>query len=312
MTKDQDIKIISASTTKDFLNQNIAIVNTLPNGASNLALLNSTHSAILIEAKIQESSKKGYTDSVNSLKKNLVFEASDTARKMITFAKFTHNLILLAEIRQAKDKLGNGSKVDIIKNAQLIYDKVQSNIASLPSYNINATTQTTLSASISAFTAAFGKIGIRRTEGVQSTERLKQLFKTLSTTLSAISDAVEIVRTSKPDFYKGFKSSKKTPTKSTSKPMLKGVAVDVNGNTIKGILIEMFLLDSEGNPIQDKKTNIKRTTGKKGGFKVQNTSDGTYIAKLKNLKYAEEQVKISLAKGQVVKLKVVMKRNIVG
>lgn len=84
----------------------------------------------------------------------------------------------------------------------------------------------------------------------------------------------------------------------------------MNGNAIAGILIEIFLLDSEGNPIQDKKTIIKRTSGKKGGFKVQNTSDGDYIAKLKNLKFAEEQVKISMAKGQVVNLKVVMK-NIV-
>ena len=307
MRKDQNVKITSTSTAKDFLNLNVAIVNTLPNGASNLAILNSTHSAIMTEAELQKSSKKGYADSSNSLRVKLVFEANDTARKMITFAKFTKNLVLLAEIREAKKKIGNGSKADVIIKAQLIYDRAQSNITALPTYNINATTQTLLSTAISAFTAVLGKTGTGRTEKAQSTERLKLLFKTLTSTLTAISDAVEIVRTSKPDFYKGFKTAKKVPTSNTSKPMLKGITVDENGNTIAGILIEIFSLDSEGNPIQDKKTIIKRTSGKKGGFKVQNTSDGNYIAKLKNLKFAEEQVKISLAKGQVVNLKVVMK-----
>jgi len=220
MTKNENLRFTSGCSARDILNTNIAIVNTLPNGASNLNILTSTLTAIIAEAETQGTSKTGYADSSNSLRAKLVFEAMDTARKLITFAKFTKNLILLAEIRKAKSKLNGSSKTDTIKNAQIIYDRAQSNITALPTYNISATTQTTLSTAITAFTAVLGKTGVGRTERAQSTERLRLLFKTLATTMAALNDAVEIVRTSKPDFYKGFKTAKKIPTSRTSKPML--------------------------------------------------------------------------------------------
>lgn len=310
MTRNQNLRYIAACTLRDFLNANIAIINSLPNGASNLSLLIATLIAIMVEAETQVTSKTGYVDSSDSLRDKLIFEAADTARKMITFAKFTKNLILLAEIRMAKRKLNSGSKTDSVKNAQLIYDRAQSNLSALPTYIINTTTQATLSSAITAFTAVLGKTGTGRTERTQSTERLKVLFNTLAKTMTALSDSVEIVRTSKVDFYNGFKSAKKMPTSKTSNPMLNGIAVDVYGKAIAGIFIEMFLLDSEDNPIQDSSSIIKRTSGKKGGFKVQSTTDGNYLLIFKNLKFADEKVKVGLAKGQTVNLKVVMKSKL--
>lgn len=307
MTRDQDIILTSSCTTRDYLNLNASIVNTLPYGASNLVLLNSTINLIFIEAEIQETSKKGYTDHSNNLKDKLVFEAADTARKLITFAKFSKNLILLAEIRSARRKLGKGAKTDVVKNAQIVYDRAQSNLATLQGYNITTGTQTNLSTSIAAFTAVLGKTGTGRTEKSQSTERLRILFKTLRSTITALSDAIEIIRSTKADFYKGFKTAKKRPSTRTSKPMLKGMVVDTDGNAIESMSIMIFLLDANKNPIQDKKKIIKRKTRKSGRFNIQNTADGNYLILLKNLKFAEEKVELSLAKGQIVNFKVVMK-----
>ena len=296
MTKNQNSWNTTGCSIRDFGAANAATVNQLVNGNSNMTLLGTTLSSIQLENETQKMKKTGYASTMRSLRAKLITEAMDTLRKLITFAKFTKNLVLLEELKNAKKKIMKCTKADLCGFAQLIYDRSQANLAALATYNITAATQTLLLNTITPFAAILGKTGMGISETSQSTQRMKALFVSLISTIMALDDAVETVRSSKVDFYNGYQAVRKVRRNAGQKSMLKGIVVDENGNELEDIFVMLYLLGADGLPLKTKGNFFKKQTGKKGGFMLQAVPDGNYLGVFTNLDFEEKQVNFTRPK----------------
>ena len=307
MTKTENEFLISSCTIRDFIVDNRLNVNGLPNGQKNSDTIITTIDQIQKEVKIQNTSKTGYVTFKDDLRDKLIYEADETVRKLIVFAKFTNNLILLDEITTAKRKLKKCSKADLTAYSQIIYDRSQANINLLSPYSITAATQTLLQTAIATYNPVIGKTGIGRAERVQSTQRLKVLFVILRTAINGLTDAIEIVRNTKVDFYNGYKSARKVIKNGATKKMLKCTVRDVDGKPIEDVFVILTQLDKDGNLLRTKSSIIKKKTRKKGGFNLPSAAEGKYMGTFEKIGFVKEQIRFTLSKRQRFDLKVVLK-----
>lgn len=310
MTKNDNSWVNTGYSIRDFGSVNVSIINALVNGASNLNIVNTILIQIQVENETQKMVKTGYTKAMKGMRSKLLTEAKDTLRKLITFAKFTKNVILLEEMKNARRELSNCTKCDLQGFAQLIYDRAQANIAALPPYNITTATQASLLAAITPYNATLGKTGIGRSETKQSTQRMQQLIATLITAIRGLDDAVETVRSTKVDFYNGYRAARKVIRYGGQKSMLKCVVTDEEGNVLEGVLVMLYLLGADGQPLKTKGNVFKKRTGEKGGFLLSNVPDGNYLVEFAKLEYEGHHLNVTLKRGERVDLKVVMKKKV--
>lgn len=265
-------------TARDYLLPNSAITTPLPNFTTNFTIVQNTLTQILAIAELQDFAKQGIKDSKNLLKLTLCSLSADGSRKLTTYAKFTNNSVLLREIKISESELKRLADTDLKTKAQEIYDRAQTNIASLASYGITAATQTALLNAINAFVVAIPKPRLGIDERKQATQQLVVLFKTLDMAWDNIDAAIEIVRVSQSNFYNGYRTARKIIDTSSNSLSLKIKATNaITGEPEANVTISITpasqslkLAASNG------KDKIVKKTAKGGGANVKNAPDGMY------------------------------------
>lgn len=310
MTSPQESRLSMYLTFKDYQAPYTAITSALPNYQANSTIFLNTIPQIQAIAEQQKMSKKGITDGKNSLKENLIVMASDYARKLGAYAKFTNNATLAQEVKFTESKLRQVADTAVKDYAQIVYDRAQPIVASLATYGITAATQTALASAITAYNASIGKPGAGRSEGTQITQQLVALFKTADTALANMDAAVEIVRLSQVNFYNGYKAARKVIETGVGSLAVKALITDATtGEPLKGVTVSFSL---DGSQLKAKATNNKpevvKKTAEKGGFNIKSLLAGTYQVTLKKAGYADQVVSISVNDGELTELNVSLEK----
>jgi len=308
MTNQQESRSSMYITTTAFSDNNASITASLPNYTSNLTLFKGICQEIQVIGEKQKIDNKGITENKNQLKANLIVLAADNARKLTTFARFTNNLTLQGEVNYSETDFKRFSETALRDYAQIVYDRAQSNIESLGQYDINVRSQETLQQAINAYNATLSAPRIGTNEKTQATKKLSDLFKSADKILSDMDAAVEIVRLSQPEFYRGYKTARKIIAKGITKLTLKGTITDAqNGEPLKGVTVSIVAENGMSKSATESVEMVKRTAAK-GGFYIKSLNDGTYRVTLKKAGYAEATVIINVNGGERCEVKVALER----
>lgn len=308
MTNQQESRSSMYITTTAFSDNNASITASLPNYTSNLTLFKGICQEIQVIGEKQKIDNKGITENKNQLKANLIVLAADNARKLTTFARFTNNLTLQGEVNYSETDFKRFSETALRDYAQIVYDRAQSNIESLGQYDINVRSQETLQQTINAYNATLSAPRIGTNEKTQATKKLSDLFKSADKILSDMDAAVEIVRLSQPEFYRGYKTARKIIAKGITKLTLKGTITDAqNGEPLKGVTVSIVAENGMSKSATESVEMVKRTAAK-GGFYIKSLNDGTYRVTLKKAGYAESTVIINISGGERSEVKVALER----
>ena len=306
----QRSKLGMGMATRDFLVPNATITTPLPNFPANNTLLQNTITQIQTIAELQDFEKTGITDNKSQLKSTVCILSADNSRKLVAFAMFTNNSVLLKEIKISESELKRLADAELKTKAQEIYDRAQTNVAALTAYGITAVTQTTLLNAINAFNTSIPKPRLGIDEKKQATQQLIVLFKTFDTAIENIDAVVEIVRLSQPNFYNGYKTARKIIVTGSNTLSVKGLVTDATtGEPVKGVTLS-FALDGEmmmakSAKVSSKSANvITKKTAEKGGFKIQSLPAGTYQVTIKKVGYPDKIVSIDVNDGEMTDLDV--------
>jgi hypothetical protein len=243
MTNEQESHLNMQLTTAKFCDDNSSAVNLLPAYSANLQILFSVNQQIQGISGFQGTGTNGITSNKKQLRLSLNASASDTARKLTSFAKLTDNYTILAEVNFSESDFKNFSDHEAKDKAQNLYNKAQEHLPELNIYGLNEATQLTLQNAIIAFTEAIIAPRIGKTNQSQATKQLADSFKMATTALEKMDAAVEIVKLTEPVFYNGYKSARKVISKGTGKLAVKGLVTESStGQPIKGVTVT-FTLD---------------------------------------------------------------------
>ena len=308
----QKSKLNMSMATRDYLLLNTVITTPLPNFTANFTSFTNTIIQIQAIAELQDFEKTGISDSKSQLKATLCSSSADYSRKLVAFASFSNNAVLLKEIKISESELKRLADTDLKTKAQELYDRAQTNVAALITYGITAATQTTLQTAITAFNASIPKPRLGIDEKKQATQQLTVLYKTLDTVLDNIDLAIDIVKLSQVNFYNGYKTARKIIVTGSSTLSVKGLVTDaITGEPIKGAMVEFSQVVGTMMMAKASATTavLTKKTAEKGGIQVKSLPAGTYQVTIKKVGYADQIVTISVNDGEMTDLNVSISKN---
>jgi hypothetical protein len=308
MTTLQERYVNMYRAIKDYLNLNLSLLKSLPNFEENFTAFLNTIARLMVIAEMQKDTSTGAAKEKKRLREYLITLASDNSVALSTFAKFTKNELLLDKVKFSDSDLIKMSGVELKNYAQILYNKVESNLELLANYGVTPETLKALNDAISAFDASIAKPRVGINEKAQATRELSLLFKSVDSILDNIDASVKIIRRKEANFYKGYTANRRLVDTSSGKLALKASAKELaSGEPVQGaqfIFIHQADILSGNNGIGE----ITKKTSKKGNFQIKNMKAGNYKVSVNKPGYKAKEVSLSVAAGERSKLTVELEK----
>jgi hypothetical protein len=309
MTTIQESKLNMYLTLRNFLIPNEGVTKDLPNFAASYATLLGIISEIQSIGEVQKFDKTGLAIEKNRLKELLIKMAADHSRKITAMAKFTGNTTLLNEARFCESDFSRMTDVALKDYLQIIHDKTEANIGSLAEYGITPETQKVFRDTITAYNASLSTQRSGIVEKSKATKKLAVLFETADAAVENMNFSVGIIKLTQPDFFNGYKTSRRLVSNSSGILALQATAKDLmSGEPVRGAI---FTFRTDGSRLAGSHGNgeIIRKTAEQGGIRIKNMQSGTYRVSVSKPGYKEKEITVSIADGERTVLKVELGRG---
>jgi len=283
---------------KDYLNLNAGITKSLPNFAEFFAAFLNFIDRIMLIAEMQKDTSTGAAKEKKRLRDNLMTLASDNSDAITAYAKFTSNELLLDKVKFNISDLIRMTGVDLKNYAQVIYNKVETNIGLLAPYGVTPETLKVFNDAIVAFDASLAKPRVGITEKAKATNELNKLFESADSMLENIDTAVKIIRRKEPNFYKGYTSNRMLVDTGSGKIALKAFVKELTSG--EPVHAALFTFTHEADKYAGGTGNgeITKKTTKKGNFHIKNMRAGTYDVVISKPGYKDKAVTVSITDGE--------------
>jgi hypothetical protein len=298
MTTEQRIKLTMLLGVRNYGNQNEQVVKAITKFGSTFELLKKTTDEIQLIGEMQGVNKTGLASDKNKLKMTLVALAVKNSNKVAILAKQTNNDTLLKEIRFSETQLSRLPGTTLKEKVQIIYDRAEANIGNLAEQGITPDTQKVFLETITSFNNAIATprtgIAVKR----EATQRLLVLFTTADSLIEIMDLAAGSAKDEFPDFFNGYKTSRKLVDTNTGLLSLKAAAKELtSGKPVSGAIFT-FNHDNANLAGSNLNGEITKKTSKKGSFHIKNMQAGTYRVNVHKPGYKEKEVTVSVADGE--------------
>jgi hypothetical protein len=308
MTVKQESRFSMHLVVRDHCLANAAITATLPNFSIPFTLVQSNIIQLQNFRELQEADKTGYAENKNNLKVNLVKLTADIARKMVAFASFTNNPVLLNEVNYTEPILTKKADTILRDCCQLINTRAAANAAALLTYGVTAANITAQLTAITAFAAAIPQPRLGIADKKKATDQIAVLLKTIDDNLEKMDIIVEVVKVSQPMFYKEYKNTRKIVETGIGTLSVQGKVTDKDsGESLQGATLK-FTPDASNvmKKLQDADDNgdvVKRSKSK-GGFNVKTLPEGSYAVRVSKPGYKDVNIILNVTDGALSTMKV--------
>jgi Carboxypeptidase regulatory-like domain len=306
MNTKQRIKENMLLSVDNFGNKNLAIVQSIPKLSSCFELLKKRIDEIQSVGQIQGTNKTGLALDKKRLKKKLIELTIKYANRATVLATQLSNDTLLKEVRINEWDLGKSAGVAIVERSQLIYDRVEANIASLSDQAVTPDTQKEFQDTITAFKNAIASPRSGITARKQATEKISLLFDAVDAELDIMDLVVRTAKEDYPDFYTGYKNSRMLIDLGTGSLALRASAKEiVSGAPLSGV---EFTFRNEADGGKGNGEIVKKTS-KMGSFHLKSMDSGTYRVTINKDGYKEKELSVSVTDGERSDLNVELEKT---
>jgi hypothetical protein len=299
MTTDQRIRLNMLLGVRNYGIIQAAVVKVLTKFGTALDLLMKTTDEIELVGKLQITTKTGLASRKNELKRTLTAMAVKNSNKLAILAKQTNNILLLEEIRFTETQLQRLPGTTLKQKAQIVYDRVESNLEGLAEQGITTETQKVFLETITAFNNALETprtgIAVKR----ESTKKLLVLFETADSLLEIMDLAAAAAKDEYPDFYNGYRTSRKLVDTNTGLLALKAIAKELmSGTPVTGAQFTFIHIADNMSGGNGNGEKIVKKTSKKGSFHIKNMKEGNYTVVVKKTGFKQKEVPVNVQSGK--------------
>lgn len=270
MNSKQDSRFKMYLTVRIFLLSNPAILAKLPNSAEFMAALDAAIDQILSTSEQNHYSTKGVTDNKKQLRDNLTTLTVDNSAKMQAYGRYLHDTVLLAETKFTSSALRKIPALELVDISNGLYNRIQSNIDKVTSYNLTVDTQTNFRLAIDAFTESIPQPRQSQLKSRENTLLETQGFAAADEALSNIDTLVEIVKLTEPTFYAGYKNARKIVEQGSGSLQVQGYITEAENQKPIPLATVTFRLNGKSEVVLEKETAAK------GGFMIKSLPEGIY------------------------------------
>ncbi len=297
MTDREETKLSMYVAVRDFNTINATALNALPSYSTFTGQFNTLVDQIQTIRAQQETDRTGIAGSKAELRKALISQAVDIARKIVAFAQVSGNTTLKAEVDYTQSDLQNAADTILKDRCEIIRQRAAANQAAIAPYGVTAAMVTALQTQITTFLTAIPKPKAALSDRKLVTAKLKTLFDQGDVLLKTKLDAlVETVRISNVDLYNGYRNSRALINEHGTQKLAVRVSVT---DKATGMPLAMVVCTIAGK----KKTKV---TTEKGKFQVKNLAAGAYNFSFSKNGYLPTSVLVNVNIGETSEVAVVM------
>lgn len=257
--------------SRDFLVANATVINTVPQIAPLLTVLNSTISQAILLIEVQTVNNKGYSVAKNQLKGTLRNMSHEMSCKLAAYAHSANNMVLFNEVHITESRFKYATDVELKEYGQLIYDRANANATALAAFGVNAQTITALQTALTNYNVALPKFRLNVSEKKTATKQLDQQLTLMADTLKKIDVFVDVFRYSNTTLWSNYHNARKIVDAGKRSLALKGMVIDsVTKTAIKGVKLTFKSTDVKGG------SDIVKRTADKGGIMLKTLPSGKY------------------------------------
>jgi hypothetical protein len=298
MNTKQKIRLNMYLAVRYFVNLNEQAVKNIPKFAASFTKLQNTVEEIQQIAEMQGINKTGLALDKKKLKKQLIEMSVKFSNKIAILAKASSNETLLKEVRLKESDLIVLAAVTLRDRAQLIYDRAQANLGMLEEQGITQDTQKQFLETINAFNNSIAAPRAGITERRQATQKIPVLFDLADAEIDTMDLAAGSAKYEYPDFYNGYKNSRKLVDTSSGSLALKAAARDItNGEPVSGALFT-FKQEASGTQGGNGNGEIIKKTSRKGNFHLKSMQPGTYKVVVSKDGYRGKEASVKVNEGE--------------
>jgi PEGA domain. len=258
----------------------------------------------------QVSNKSGITVNKGQSRTQVVTLTSDLCRKLRAYATMENNQLLLGETNISETKLKKSKDNELLDIAQATYNRAETHLPELTSYDYTPINQTSLLQAITEYKIAIPTSRISIIETKKGNVQLASAYAEVDDALNNIDILVEVLKVTKPEFYNSYKSARKIINLSTRSFGVKGLVTEAGtGEGLKNVTISLAL---NGNGLMKAKGNsetIEKKTAAKGGFVIKTLPEGTYSVTVRKTGYADVVTTLNITNGELATLNVELMKN---
>ena len=300
MNSQNQSKLKMYLTVRIYLLSSPAITAKLPNFPEFLAALDAAIAQIQTNSEQHQLNTKGVTTNKQLLRETVTTDTVDASSKMQAYAKYTHNEVLLSEIKFKYTDLRNISALELIDVANIVYNRIGDNLDNVSVYGFSNETQETYRADIDTFSASIPLPRQSQLKNKENSLLETQGFKIGDEAIDNIDGVVEIVRLTEPIFYAGYKNARKIVEQGTGSLQVQGNITDAStGNPLPGATIT-FRLSGQTEVILEKEAAAK------GGFMIKSLAEGIYDVSITKIGFKTQVLTVVINWNELYNLDVAM------
>jgi hypothetical protein len=288
-------------TLRIFLLSNPAITAKLPNYPEFIAALDA---AIM---QIQNSSEKHYnskgvTDNKSLLREGLITATIDASAKIQAYAKYTQDTVLLAETKFTTSALKIKSALELLDDANGLYNRIDDHIADLTTYGLTVDTQKDYRVAIDDFSESIPQPRQSQLKSKENTLLEDQGFEAADEAVDNIDSVVEIVKLTEVLFYSGYKNARKIVDQGSGTLQVKGnITEAVTGKPIP-VATVTFRLSGQTDVAMEKETAAK------GGFMIKTLAEGIYDVTVTKVGFQTKTISIAVRWDELCNVEVALEK----
>ena len=233
--------------------------------------------------------------------------------RLQSYANVVGNTEILESVQYTATDMKKARDTDVIGICNAIVTKANANVTALATYGVTAALITDLQTAITAYSATLSKPTAAKAQTKTATENLAKLFKEADDLLVKRLDLdIELFKTSKPDFYSQYKTSRIViATGGSATALLGSVIAAESGEPLKNVTFTFapernsMLKAASANTVD---TLVKKSADK-GNFRIATMPEGTYTVTVKKIGYKDQVVTVNVATGETTNLKIELVKN---
>lgn len=298
--------------TQGYVKPFVSVTSKLPGFDGYFANFNENNEIIKATKEQLEHGTSGISENGEQHRISLIKTTMEVGEKIEVYAKLNNNIVLAKEVHYSESELNKARGISLTDKAIIVYNKATEHAVEVEKYGVTAEMTVNLKAAIDKYGDIIPTIRISRSKQKMNYDNLKELFKANDTILEKMDLLVEIVKTTNPDFYKGYKNNRKVIIKGTGSLALKALVTCAHdGTEIKGAKAT-FTPKREMTFMAEEEVSAKpvvKRTAEKGRFRIKNIPEGIYTVTIEKVGYVPKTLTVNISDSEMAKLNVKLEKN---
>lgn len=284
----------------NFFARNLELLSTLPKFLTLYNLLGITIPQINVLNEAQERDLTGVTKQKETLKGNTFKKVMNLQRRLLAFATFTNNDVLLKEISYTDTEMSHLADNSFLSACWVIYHAGLTNQVAATEYEVTPELLKEVKAAIEAFAAVIdtpkeGQIGKSQTSG-----EMGDLIQENQATLGKADLLVDMLKDSQPKIYKEYYDTRKVVTRSGSLTV-KALVTDAASNAPVVDAVVSFRLDGV--------LILEKTSAEAGRFNVKSMEEGNYVVTTTKIGYQTDVRDVVIVANELNSITIALKKT---